>query len=76
MIPVKVGREYHHWAAVAVVAIGSNAILVLGGCTGGEDVAEAKALSITTVEKGRAALTLTAASIPTELNACIVVSSN
>ena len=41
---------------VAVVPIDSDTILVLGGCTGGTDVAGAKAHSITTVEKGRATL--------------------
>ena len=42
---------------VAVVPIDSNTILVLGGCTGGENVAGARENCITTVEKGRVILT-------------------
>ena len=54
---------------VAVVPIDSNTILVLGGSTGGEGVAGAKAHSITTVEKGRATLTQRTAAIPMEFEA-------
>jgi len=54
---------------VAVVPIDPNTILVLGGSTGGEGIAEAKAHSITTVEKGRATLTQRAAAIPMEFEA-------
>ena len=59
---------------VAVVPIDSDTILVLGGCTGGEDVAGAKAHSITTVEKGRATLTqrTAAINIPTEDTQCSI----
>jgi len=55
---------------VAVVPISSESILVLGGSTGGEGIAGAKTHSITTVEKGRATLTQTAAAIPTETTQC------
>ena len=56
----------------AVVPITSDTILVLGGCTGGVGVAGAEAHSITTVEKGRATLTQTAAAIPTEDTQCSI----
>ena len=39
---------------VAVVPIDSDTILVIGGISGGQGVAGAKAYSITAVEKGRA----------------------
>ena len=59
---------------IAVVPIDTNSILVLGGCTGGENVAGAQAHSITTVEKGRAILTPSgkAAAIPTEDTRCSI----
>ena len=54
-------REY-----LSVVPIDSDTILVLGGTKGGKDVEANKASSVTTVEKGRAALTQRAAAIPIE----------
>ena len=56
--------------SAAVVPINSDAILVLGGSTGGSGVAKSKAHSITTVEKGKATLTQRAAAIPTEDTHC------
>ena len=57
---------------VAVVHIDSDTILVLGGFTGGRNVAGALAHSITTVEKGRATLTQRTAAIPTEDTQCSI----
>ena len=57
---------------IAVVPIDNETILILGGCTGGQSVAGAKAHSTTTVEKGRAILIQTAAAIPTEDAQCSI----
>jgi len=59
-------------SCVAIVPIDSDTILVLGGSTGGKDVAGAKAHSITTVEKGRATLTQRTVAIPTEDTQCSI----
>ena len=58
--------------SVAVVPITSDTILALGGSTTGRDIAGAKEHSITTVAKGRATLTQTAAAIPTEDTQCSI----
>jgi len=58
--------------STAIIPIDSNTILVLGGSTGGEDVAGAKAHSITTAEKGRATLKQRAAALPTEDTQCSI----
>ena len=58
--------------SVAAVSIDPDTILIIGGCTGGEDVVGAKTHSITTVEKGTATLTQRAAAIPTEGTKCSI----
>ncbi|XP_065884887.1 uncharacterized protein [Dysidea avara] len=57
---------------VGIVPIDSDTILVFGGTTGGKGIAEAKAHSITTMEKGRATLIQRAAAIPTEDTQCSI----
>ena len=59
---------------VAVVLDGRSSIFVIGGCTGGEDVAGAQAHSITSVDKGTVTLrhTRAVATIPTQDAKCTV----
>jgi len=58
--------------SVAVVPISSKSILVIGGYTGGKDVAAAMEHSITTVEKGTVTLSHTVATMPTQDSTCII----
>ena len=57
---------------VAVVPITHESILVIGGCTGGKDIAGAKAHSTTTVEKGTVSISHTAATMPTQDSTCSI----
>ena len=60
---------------VAVVPISHESIFIIGGTTGGKDVADvasAKADSITTVEKGTVTLSHTVATMPTQDSRCII----
>ena len=56
---------------VAVVPISHDSILVIGGCTGGDDVAGAKAHCISTVEKGTVSVSHTVA-MPTQDSTCSI----
>ena len=58
--------------AVAVVPISHESILVIGGCTGGKDVAGAKAHSISSVEKGTISVSHTVATMPTQDSTCSI----
>ena len=58
--------------AVAVVAINCDSILVIGGTTGGKTSKEARAHSMTTVEKGTVKRSHTVAAIPTQDTQCII----
>ena len=58
--------------AVAVVPINCDSILVIGGSTGGNTAEEAKAHSMTTVEKGTVKRSHTVAAIPTQDTQCII----
>ena len=58
--------------AVAVVPIDCHSILVIGGSTGGKTDKEAKAHSVTTVEKGTVKRSHTVAAIPTQDTQCII----
>ena len=57
---------------VAVVPINCDSILVIGGSTGGNTVEEAKANTITMVEKGTVKRSHTVAAIPTQDTQCII----
>ena len=57
---------------VAVVAINHDSILIIGGCTGGKDIAGAKAHCISTVEKGTVILSHTVATMPTQDSTCTI----
>ena len=59
-------------AAVAVVPINCDSILVIGGTTGGKTYEEVKAHSMTTVEKGTVKRSHTVAAIPTQDTQCII----
>ena len=56
---------------VAVVPINHDSILVIGGCTGGKDVAGALAHCISTVEKGTVSISHTVA-MPTQDSTCSI----
>ena len=58
--------------SVAVVPINHDSILIIGGCTGGEDIAGAKAHCISTVEKGTVILSHTVATMPTQDSTCTI----
>ena len=58
--------------AVAVVPINCDSILVIGGTTGGNTVEEAKANSMTMVEKGMVKQSHKVAAIPTQDTQCII----
>ena len=58
--------------AVAVVPINCDSILVIGGTTGEKTIKEAKAHSVTTVEKGTVKRSHTVAAIPTQDTQCII----
>ena len=58
--------------AVAVVPIDCHSILVIGGATGGETIKEAKAHSVTTVEKGTVKRSHTVAATSTQDTQCII----
>ena len=58
--------------AVAVVPINCDSILVIGGTTGGKSVEEARANSMTMVEKGTVKRSHTVAAIPTQDTQCII----
>ena len=57
---------------VAVVPISHDSILIIGGCTGGEDIAGAKAHCISTVEKGTLSVSHTVATMPTQDSTCTI----
>ena len=57
---------------VAVVPINHDSILVIGGCTGGEGVAGAKAHCSSTVEKGTVSVSHTVATMPTQDSTCSI----
>ena len=57
---------------VAVVPINHDSILLIGGCTGGKDIAGAKAHCISTVEKGTVILSHTVATMSTQDSACTI----
>ena len=57
---------------VAVVPISCESILVIGGHTGGKDIAGAKAHSISSVEKGTVSVSHTVATMPTQDNTCSI----
>ena len=57
---------------IAVVPISHESILVIGGCTGGKGIAEAKAHSTTAVEKGTVSISHTAATMPTQDSTCSI----
>ena len=57
---------------VAIVPISHESILVIGGCTGGEGVAGAKAHSISSVEKGTFSVSHTVATMPTQDSTCSI----
>ena len=57
---------------VAVVPISHDSILVIGGCTGGDNVAGAKAHCISTVEKGTVSVSHTVATMPTQDSTCSI----
>ena len=57
---------------VAVVPINHDSILIIGGCTGGKDIAGAKAHCISTVEKGTVILSHTVATMPTQDSTCTI----
>ena len=57
---------------VAVVPVSHDSILVIGGSTGGEDVAGAKANCISTVEKGTVSVSHTVATMPTQDSTCTI----
>ena len=57
---------------VAVVSISHDSILVIGGCTGGEDVSGATAHCISTVEKGTVSVSHTVATMPTQDSTCSI----
>ena len=57
---------------VAVVPINHDSILIIGGCTGGEGIAGAKAHCISTVEKGTVILSHTVTTMPTQDNTCTI----
>ena len=58
--------------SVAVVPINHDSILLIGGCTGGKDIAGAKAHCISTVEKGTVILSHTVATMPTQDSTCTI----
>ena len=57
---------------VPVVPINHDSILIIGGCTGGKDIAGAKAHCISTVEKGTVILSHTVATMPTQDSTCTI----
>ena len=57
---------------IAVVPINCDSILVIGGTTGGNTAEEAKANSMTMVEKGTVKRSHTLAAIPTQDTQCII----
>ena len=59
-------------ACVAVVPINHGSIFIIGGTTGCEGIAGAKAHSITTVEKGTVTLSHTVATMPTQDSTCTI----
>lgn len=58
--------------AVTVVPINCDSILVIGGTTGVRSIEEARAHSMTTVEKGTVKRSHTVAAIPTQDTPCII----
>ena len=58
--------------AVAVVPINCDSILVIGGTASGKTTEEARAHSMTTVEKGTVKRSHTVAAIPTQDTQCII----
>ena len=59
-------------SCVAVVPMSLDSILVIGGCTGGKDVAGAKANCVSTVEKGMVSVSHTVATMPTQDSTCTI----
>ena len=57
---------------VAVVPINQDSILVIGGTTGGKDVAGAKANCVSTVEKGTVSVSHTVATMPAQDSTCTI----
>ena len=57
---------------VAIVPVSHDSILVIGGSTGGEDVAGAMANCISTVEKGTVSVSHTVATMPTQDSTCTI----
>ena len=57
---------------VAVVPISHDSILIIGGTTGGKDIAGAKAHCICTVEKGTVSVSHTVATMPTQDSTCTI----
>ena len=57
---------------IAVVPISHESILVIGGCTGGKDIAGAKAHCINSVEKGTISVSHTVATMPTQDSTCSI----
>ena len=59
-------------SCVAVVPISHGSIFIIGGTTGGENIAGAKAHCITSVEKGTVTLSHTVATMPTQDSTCTI----